>query len=61
MEKFATPMGYQLLCAGDISKSITPKYDLLINAKYADDGMQCLNPDTTLMLIDNTFKQKNCI
>lgn len=43
---------------GIFQKSIAPKYDLLVNAKYADDGMRYLNPDTTLMLIDNTFKQK---
>ncbi len=43
---------------GIFQKSIAPKYDLLVNAKYADDCMRYLNPDTTLMLIDNTFKQK---
>ncbi len=43
---------------GVFQKSITSKYDLLINAKYAYDHMQYLNPDTTLMLIDNTFDQR---
>ena len=43
---------------GVFQKSIAHKYDLLVNAKYADDRMRYLNPDTTLMLIDNTFKQK---
>jgi vitamin B12 transporter len=43
---------------GVFQKSITPKYDLLINAKYAYDHMRYLNPDTTLMLIDNTFNQR---
>lgn len=43
---------------GVFQKSITPKYDLLVNAKYAYDHMQYLNPDTTLMLIDNTFDQR---
>lgn len=43
---------------GVLQKTIAPKYDLLVNAKYANDRMRYLNPDTTLMLIDNTFKQK---
>lgn len=43
---------------GVFQKSITPKYDILVNAKFAYDYMHYLNPDTTLMLIDNTFKQK---
>ncbi len=43
---------------GIFRKSVTDKYDLLVNAKYAYDQMRYLNPDTTLMLIDNTFKQK---
>ena len=32
--------------------------DLLVNAKYAADRMRYLNPDTTLMYIDNTFLQQ---
>ncbi len=43
---------------GVFQKTLTPKYDILINAKYAYDHMRYLNPDTTLMLIDNTFDQK---
>ncbi len=43
---------------GVFQKNISPKYDLLVNAKYASDRMRYLNPDTTLMLIDNTFKQE---
>ena len=43
---------------GVFQKNIAPKYDLLLNAKYAYDHMRYLNPDTTLMLIDNTFKQE---
>ncbi|MEG2178715.1 MAG: TonB-dependent receptor [Bacteroidales bacterium] len=39
-------------------KTFTPKYDLLVNAKYAHDYMRYLNPDTTLMYIDNTFRQQ---
>lgn len=38
-------------------KSVTRRYDLLINAKYARDYMRYLNPDTTLMYIDNAFLQ----
>ncbi|MGI6073802.1 MAG: TonB-dependent receptor [Fermentimonas sp.] len=43
---------------GVFQKSITPKYDILVNAKYAYDYMRYVNPDTTLMLIDNTFRQR---
>lgn len=43
---------------GVLKKTVTPKYDILINAKYAYDYMRYLNPDTTLMLIDNTFRQE---
>jgi len=43
---------------GVFQKSVTPKYDVLINTKYAYDYMRYLNPDTTLMLIDNTFRQQ---
>ena len=43
---------------GVFQKTVVPKYDILVNAKYAYDYMRYLNPDTTLMLIDNTFKQQ---
>ncbi len=33
-------------------------YDLLVNAKYSNDYMRYLNPDTTLMYIDNSFNQQ---
>jgi outer membrane cobalamin receptor len=33
-------------------------YELLVNLKYANDRMRYLNPDTTLMYIDNTFRQQ---
>lgn len=39
-------------------KSITSKYDLMFNLKYANDFMRYLNPDTTLMHIDNSFRQQ---
>jgi outer membrane cobalamin receptor len=32
--------------------------EALVNLKYADDRMRYLNPDTTLMYIDNTFRQR---
>jgi hypothetical protein len=33
------------------------RYDMIINFKYAHDRMRYLNPDTTLMYIDNSFLQ----
>ncbi len=43
---------------GSFQKQITKKYELMVNAKYAHDYMRYLNPDTTLMYIDNTFLQQ---
>jgi len=43
---------------GTFHTSITPKYDIQANAKYANDYMRYLNPDTTLMYIDNSFHQQ---
>jgi outer membrane cobalamin receptor len=43
---------------GSFQQQIGKRYDLLINAKYANDRMRYLNPDTTLMYIDNTFTQQ---
>lgn len=43
---------------GSVQKSISTKYDVLIQAKYANDWMRYLNPDTTLMYIDNDFLQQ---
>ncbi|MDR0559386.1 MAG: TonB-dependent receptor [Prevotellaceae bacterium] len=43
------------------SKNIIPlpkNDELLLNIKYASDWMRYLNPDTTLMYIDNSFCQK---
>lgn len=42
---------------GTMQKKITDRYELLVNAKYARDYMRYLNPDTTLMYLDNTFWQ----
>jgi len=43
---------------GSFRKAVTNDYELLVNAKYANDYMRYLNPDTTLMLIDNSFRQQ---
>ncbi|MCE5206418.1 MAG: TonB-dependent receptor [Porphyromonadaceae bacterium] len=43
---------------GSFLKSVSPRYDILINTKYAHDRMRYLNPDTTLMYIDNSFTQQ---
>lgn len=38
-------------------KAFGSRYELLVNAKYARDYMRYLNPDTTLMYLDNKFWQ----
>ena len=43
---------------GSFQQQLLPKYDLQVNVKYANDRMRYLNPDTTLMYIDNTFLQQ---
>jgi outer membrane receptor protein involved in Fe transport len=43
---------------GSFQKQFGNRYDLLVNAKYARDRMRYLNPDTTLLYIDNTFLQQ---
>lgn len=43
---------------GSFQKNMAPKYDLQVNAKYANDYMRYLNPDTTLLYINNTFHQE---
>ncbi len=42
---------------GSVRKSFSERYSLMLNAKYAHDYMHYLNPDTTLMYIDNEFWQ----
>lgn len=42
---------------GRFRKKISELYSLQINAKYARDYMHYLNPDTTLMYLDNKFYQ----
>lgn len=39
-------------------KTVLPGLDMQLNAKYATDYMHYLNPDTTLMYIDNSFVQQ---
>lgn len=43
---------------GSYQKRFGSRYELLLNAKYARDKMRYLNPDTTLMYIDNKFTQQ---
>ena len=38
-------------------KKLSERYEMMLNGKYARDYMRYLNPDTTLMYIDNTFHQ----
>jgi outer membrane cobalamin receptor len=42
---------------GSWQKGISDRYEMMINAKYARDYMRYLNPDTTLMYLDNKFWQ----
>jgi vitamin B12 transporter len=43
---------------GSLQRNIVKHYDILVNAKYANDYMRYLNPDTTLLYIDNNFHQQ---
>lgn len=43
---------------GSFQKNIASGYDIQFNAKYANDYMRFLNPDTTLLYIDNKFYQQ---
>lgn len=42
---------------GSWQKHLAPRYEMMVNAKYARDYLHYNNPDTTLMLIDNKFEQ----
>lgn len=42
---------------GSFQKQLTERYEFMANAKYARDYMRYLNPDTTLMYLDNKFWQ----
>ena len=39
-------------------KELSSRYELMVNAKYSNDYMRYLNPDTTLKYIDNDFRQQ---
>lgn len=43
---------------GSFQKNVAKSYDVQVNAKYANDYMRYLNPDTTLLYIDNNFHQQ---
>ncbi|MDR3365396.1 MAG: TonB-dependent receptor [Prevotellaceae bacterium] len=43
---------------GSFQRQLSERCEVMLSAKYADDGMRYLNPDTTLMYIDNTFRQQ---
>jgi outer membrane cobalamin receptor len=43
---------------GSFHKQISERYEVSANMKYAHDRMRYLNPDTTLMYIDNSFLQQ---
>ena len=43
---------------GNYTQRVTKGYDVQVNAKYSNDRLRYLNPDTTLMYIDNTFTQQ---
>ena len=42
---------------GTFQKQLTDRYEILAGAKYARDYMHYLNPDTTLMYVNNRFNQ----
>lgn len=46
-----------LFVQGSFQKAFTERYEILAAAKYARDYMHYLNPDTTLMYINNRFNQ----
>ncbi len=43
---------------GRIEHHPSSRYMWMVNAKYANDHMRYLNPDTTLLYIDNSFRQQ---
>ena len=43
---------------GSFQRQLSRRFEALANLKYANDRMRYLNPDTTLMYIDNTFRQQ---
>ena len=43
---------------GNWTQKLFKGYDISVSAKYANDYMRYLNPDTTLMYVDNKFVQQ---
>lgn len=43
---------------GSFKKTFWNRYSLLVNSKYAFDYTRYLNPDSSLQLIDNTYRQQ---
>lgn len=43
---------------GNLTKTLFRNNDFMVSAKYSNDYMRYLNPDTTLMYIDNSFIQQ---
>lgn len=43
---------------GHLQQRIDSQHEYQVNAKYANDFMRYLNPDTTLMYINNSFRQQ---
>ena len=43
---------------GNFTQTLVRGYDMQVNGKYSNDFMRYLNPDTTLMYIDNRFTQQ---
>ena len=43
---------------GAFQYRVCKRWEMQVSAKYANDKMRYLNPDTTLMYIDNTFLQQ---
>ena len=43
---------------GSFRKPLFTRHDFLVNVKYSNDRMRYLNPDTTLMYLDNQFHQQ---
>lgn len=43
---------------GQFRKEIGERWEIMANAKYANDRLRYLNPDTTLMYTDNSFRQQ---
>lgn len=43
---------------GSFQKIVLPKYELMVNAKYAYDYLHFINPDSTTLLLDDRYYQR---